>query len=65
MEMQIRMMTDDYNLCIERYRQGYETKEETIKQFKQYAEAIRTVFITGKEFERHYEINLKRLKELE
>ena len=65
MEFQIRMLTDDYNLCIERYRQGYETKEETIKQFKQYAETIRSVFITDKEFEKHYEINLRNLKEIE
>lgn len=65
MEMQIRMLTDDYNLCLELYRQGCETKEAIIKQYKKYAKDIRTIFVTNKEFERHYEINLKRLKELE
>lgn len=65
MEMQIRMLNDDYNLCLELYRQGYETKEATIKQYRKYANDIRTIFITNKEFEKHYEINLKRLKELE
>lgn len=65
MEIQIRMLNDYYNLRLELYRQGYDNKETTISQYKKYAKDIRRIFLTDKEFERHYEINLKRLKELE